>query len=631
MVGDFRFLRAGLGVVLATCLGVVAPGCGSKAEDKPSDSKEDKKAEDKPKDEKEGTDTIGGPNGKGGDGVGNTPEAASYVADSGFRPAQNGFLFQNGDRDPSNKRLSYPESSPGHLDKFGMRRLFGSDKVCLGLDEGECVLTPGAHEFMHMVNYKMNGGQCEGLAVFALSMFRGYDPVDAFKDQATMAADLGRDDVRGPVGYYFAYQFLQPFRNELFGTMGNTTPNQVLDTITTALQSKEDLVSLEFFQPGVGGHAVVPYAVEDRGNGLFWVRIWDNNWPKASRYIEFDRNKNSWKYSAAAINPDTDAEPWGGTAARNTIVAMPVKARLKDAVCPFCERDTGVRMLMTTGAVSAMITDSQGRRVGMENGKLVNEIPGAQAHEVLSYVPGGEAVEPLYELPATDDYNVELSSNEVKEGNGQGAVGIFGSGSAMVVDDIAIEKGQKDKVSLPKDGKGLDYVPGGTNRNPKVRLSYGSGKDSYRIELRDLKPKKGARTSFRFNKMAKSIDVAEDGQEKKFKFKVTRFVETGQSHTVTDDDDKDAAAKPKKGLSFGQLTANMPKTEPRKPNRNRARLENRPRYSRPGKPAPDPQPERPEQPKTPRKPAIGPMPGTQPTQPKTPPKTPRGKMKMGKQ
>jgi hypothetical protein len=563
MLGDVKWWRSGVGLLAAVCL-FGAAACGSKDEPKKKAEPDDTEttaedAEDKTQDDKGDDVTIGdGPS--VGANVRGLPEGDNYIADNGFRPAKHGFLFPNGDRNEQGRRIMFPSTSPGHLDKNGMRRLFGSERVCLGLEEhqGECLLSPGAYEFMNMVNRKMNGGQCEGLAVFALSLYSGKDPVSVFDEDATLPSELDRNLIRGPVGYYFAYQFLQPFRSYLFGNMMKTTPNEVLDQVIASLKQKDDPVALEFFQPGVGGHAVVPYAVEDKGNKVFHVRIWDNNFPKASRYIEFDKNKNSWLYSFAAINPSEDARPWGGDASRNTIVATPISKRMDaEAVCPFCEKKTGVRVLMTAGGVNALVRDSQGRKLGMDNGKLVNEIPGATAHPVMSFIPGEPPPEPVYELPADEDYDVEL----IGSGEGKGTMGVFGTDHAMVVEDINIDKGGRDRVNLSRDGAGMDYTPGGEGRKPRIRLAMGTGSDSYRIELNDLKPKKGKKMGFRVNRRLKKLAVTSDGKEMKgLRGRITRFTKKGTQHSVN----LKAPAKSGGGVDLGRLTAKAPADKPKK-------------------------------------------------------------------
>src|SRR5437660_1334619 len=61
------------------------------------------------------------------------------------------------------------------------------------------------------------------------------------------------------------------------------------------------------------GHAVTPYAVEDKGGGKFAVLIYDNNHPGIPRAISFDRNADSWSYDAAR-NPNDPTWHFAGDA-----------------------------------------------------------------------------------------------------------------------------------------------------------------------------------------------------------------------------------------------------------------------------------------------------------------------------
>ena len=63
-------------------------------------------------------------------------------------------------------------------------QLFGAE-VCIGGKGGAaCRLSPAASEFAKKVNSSMNGGQCEGMAVSALTFFRNIDNVKAFSPTA---------------------------------------------------------------------------------------------------------------------------------------------------------------------------------------------------------------------------------------------------------------------------------------------------------------------------------------------------------------------------------------------------------------------------------------------------------------
>src|SRR5262245_2050761 len=119
-------LRLGL-VVLLGAVGTSAIACRTeKSDDKKTEK--DKKSE-KGKDKKKSA--AFGSSEPIQDGPGGTPEADSYLADTGFRPGKHGLSYQNGDRDGSGNSISYPETSKGHLDDDGVYRLFGS-AVCLG-------------------------------------------------------------------------------------------------------------------------------------------------------------------------------------------------------------------------------------------------------------------------------------------------------------------------------------------------------------------------------------------------------------------------------------------------------------------------------------------------------------------
>src|ERR1041385_1086825 len=90
------------------------------------------------------------------------PSSGTYVADLGFRPASAGFSFENyGD-----------EISVTNLTADDLRRLFG-DEVCDRFNNGKCILSPSAKEWMSDVNKGMAGGHCEGLAALSLLMYLG--------------------------------------------------------------------------------------------------------------------------------------------------------------------------------------------------------------------------------------------------------------------------------------------------------------------------------------------------------------------------------------------------------------------------------------------------------------------------
>ena len=222
------------------------------------------------------------------------PPANGYVADTGFRPNQHGFAFENGGG-------AFPKT-PAVLDSYGMTRLFGKD-ACVGGNTQKCKLTPPAAEWAGMVNRAMNNGRCEGMAVAALTMFQKVDDPGKWGKGATSAHGVSQQAAMPLIGYYWAWQMVDPVRRERGMELRKTTPAQTLDRLVTMLKAKQ-LATLAFFaQPPLrGGHAVTPYAVEHKGNDVYWVRVYDNNWPDKERYIIIDKKANTWRYDLSLIH-----------------------------------------------------------------------------------------------------------------------------------------------------------------------------------------------------------------------------------------------------------------------------------------------------------------------------------------
>ena len=131
------------------------------------------------------------------------PTKSNMIADIGFRPQKNGYPFQN-------EGGKYP-LTPGIFTASGVVKMFGKD-ACVGGDVKSCKLTPAANEWMGIVNRHMNIGQCEGMAVSALTFFKKKDNPGDYTNGATSAHDLTHKAAQGLIGYYWAFQMLNPVR-----------------------------------------------------------------------------------------------------------------------------------------------------------------------------------------------------------------------------------------------------------------------------------------------------------------------------------------------------------------------------------------------------------------------------------
>lgn len=481
-------------LLLAALLIGTTAGCG-KIQDLLH--KKDKTAETSDSDENDDDDSPGPKKKKKEKGV-------KTLADINFRPERDGFSFQNTGGD-------YPRTKPILTENIVVR-MFGAD-ACVDGDTKDCTLTLPAQEWAHSVNRAMNAGQCEGMAVTSLTFFTGTDKPDSMLQFTAHAID--RKEATPHIAYYWAYQTLDPVRAETTNSRMRNTPVQIEDKLVEMLKNKE-LATLAFWNPnGRGGHAVTPYAVEDRGNNVHWIRVYDNNFPDKDRYIEIDRNANTWRYDLAALNPSTPKMPWYGDATSHSLAIRPLNLRLGKAVCPFCSGGSATRTVWPR-STSISITDPEGRRIGVEGDKVINEIPGAEVIDVGSYLEGYPASEPIFVLPDNADYDVKVAAQDA---NGPKAtsdddvgVTVFGQGNAISVEGAKLDKGESDTLALTQKSDDVRYRSG-TGRVPALKLAVEDDGDGAEVRVANMTADKDDEVELVHDRKAGRIVVQGGGKK----------------------------------------------------------------------------------------------------------------------
>jgi hypothetical protein len=445
------------------------------------------------------------------------------VADTGFRPSKNGFEFQN-------RGGQYP-STPPVLTTAGVAKLFGGG-ACLGGNAQNCKLTPAATEWMQMINRAMNGGQCEGMAVSSLAFFKKVNDPATYSPGATTAHDLEYDKVGSLIGYYWAFQAVNPVKDAQAKSLMQT-PNVVEDTLA-AMMRRGELATIAI-RSTHGGHAVTPYAIEDKGNNIHWIRIYDNNWPDMSRHIIIDRRANTWKYELASLNPDVPKEPWAGTAQTHTIAVIPLATRLGRGECPFC---TGSKRkaVRAHGANSVLITNQDGKRIGRDGDTVVNEIPDAEVVDLDGYMNGGEPNHPMYVVPADADYEIAIHGHEhggAQHPDEDHGVSVIGNGSAVATETPRLKGGEHDTLSVQRDG-GVKYSSGNGGTIPPIRLAH-DGDGTHGMVARVANMKAGAHepVEYRVDPKQGHVTVAGGGKRSEsYDLKVTHVHGGAEDHTV---------------------------------------------------------------------------------------------------
>ncbi len=458
-------------------------------------------------------------------GSADTPTVSGNVAaDLGFRAKPNGFSFPN-------YSGNFP-TTPGTLTLDAVRKMFGDAAVCASVSGDTCTPKQDAALWLDQQNKGINGGSCEGFAVASLRMFNGEIKPTDFDPNATTAFDLkleGNAKLRSQIAADWALQNIEPVAS--FGAQTRSkTPSQILDLLTAALANPSgDQYTLGIWH-GKEGHAVVPYSVEDKGNGLFWLHVYDNNYPGDDKYVEIDRTANTWKYALAAVNPAADPSPWGGGVGGDPMDLTSLSVRDGKLICPWCGQGAGGGLLQSNGGQSrqvwldgkgdALITDAQGHKLGYENGKFVNEIPGAYD----SVIKGAALVanhEPIYYLPASGDYSIDITGSSLS-GQDTEELALFGQGMAADVSNIKLDKGMDDQLSL--SGQKLDFKAGEAE-SPDIKLAVEMGGKDYQVDINGLNAQSG-----------QDISVSVDETTGKLAVKDSASTDESYNLTVTEED-----------------------------------------------------------------------------------------------
>ena len=271
------------------------------------------------------------------------PEGAA-IADSGFRPYPNGFSFLNfGASLYLNQRfLGQPEPlarngvpvKPININSRDMRLVFG-DGVCVEGREltpnGPCVLTESALTIVELSKEWSKTGRCYGFVTVAAGLFNGIISPAALRTgevntMTTLSSPTQRALSRTVISQYFSAT----------GTK-QTSMAELIRTLSESLRSGRTPYSLLIFgQPG--GHAVLPYAVLDRGNALFDIAVYDPNFPQQARAVRVNVEANTWNYEGSAL-PGNSSLSWSSDGGPSSAIWLgDVASGLTKQECPFCLR-----------------------------------------------------------------------------------------------------------------------------------------------------------------------------------------------------------------------------------------------------------------------------------------------------
>jgi len=225
-----------------------------------------------------------------------------------FRPDTHGFSFSN----------FSPSRYPQRFDAHALVALAGTGpRVCVdGVAESEldgvsdleggdppCEVTEEAAAFIERVEAARVGGHCEGMVVIAALRYTwGLDPVSAEvpDDERTINAIIRA----------FATIFLPEVQAEARSWMSTSLADKV-EVLALALSEGILDYGMGIYRPD-GGHEVLPYAIEYPRQGLARIMVYDTNWPGVERFVDIDLKNDTWRFSFAGDDQETDPYAWTG-------------------------------------------------------------------------------------------------------------------------------------------------------------------------------------------------------------------------------------------------------------------------------------------------------------------------------
>lgn len=429
--------------------------------------------------------------------------AGTIVADLGFRPDPNGFSFPNyGD-----------DEGYANLDAGEMQRLFGPS-VCVAGKGPRCVLTPTARAWMKSANEGMAGGHCYGFAVLTELMHKHQLPKFGIHSPAWFGSGStpfslsieGNVRLQRAIARAWTYQLLESVNAGVV----RGTPSQILRFLVERGLSPTDPETWTltiFRRDGKGGHAITPYAVEDMGNGIFQVHVYDNNWPAdAGRRLTIDTVNDTWHYYAAT-RPGLAAAEYDGDAQTKSLRLHPTRPGFGVQPCPVCVGRQGAgsrynEIRLQSGGDEhghLLIIDAKGRKTGRVGKRIVNQIPGARVlHRTSSPQPlanggllFGDSLEPVYRVPRGVKFKLRVSGRHMRTTSRE-SLTVVGPTYDATVQNLVMGPKQVANVHLAPRRQVLTYRASRGTKVPTVSLGAESESAAYSVSISAVDAKPGA-------------------------------------------------------------------------------------------------------------------------------------------
>lgn len=281
--------------------------------------------------------------------------------DSGFVFLDDSFIFGN-----YGGSIAGPQLTPELV-----ARMFGAENVCIG--EGlPCELNPVALIWMGGVNGTLNEGRSEGFAITSLLFHAGVlDPRDFGADSVADLRLFGNRKLQEEFAYWAATQAVP-------SAVANDVRYQAKDVLPFLAEVLQPEVNRHYrlaiaqrTETGFArGHAVTPIGYYKGEGDIYWLRIYDNNFPEGEKRIEINPVANTWRYEVPALDGGEPILYEGTPENGNYLYFSAVQDRLGVLKAPFAP-DSGVRTINYSTLTLVASNADGGMETGIRNGEIL--------------------------------------------------------------------------------------------------------------------------------------------------------------------------------------------------------------------------------------------------------------------
>lgn len=225
------------------------------------------------------------------------------------------------------------------------------DAVCTK-GVSKCVPSAAAVEWVESVRAALQGGLCEGFSLLSMTSYRSSNSTPAFVLQKSKETER-------TLSRLFATQFMPEVRTAA-RSWRERKLKEIVSELARALSTKTELYTIGLYSSS-GGHAIVPYAINELSPGMFVISVYDSNWPGRDRFLEIDTNNDTWRFSYKAEDQQADTHAWSGKSGSMDIT--PYSVRTGKFSSPFEANKKASTLTLTVSATDTSWSVTQAGKI----------------------------------------------------------------------------------------------------------------------------------------------------------------------------------------------------------------------------------------------------------------------------